>query len=53
MQAAAGVESELWFKNEKYSEENSFKVDWQEGSTVSAPREIPAAVEHNYDRFRR
>lgn len=53
MQAAVGVESELWFKNQKYNEVNSFKVDWQEGTSVSAPREIPSAVEHNYDRFRR
>jgi len=53
MGAAAAVEAELWFKNQKYSEPNSFKVDWEDGASVSAPRDVPGAVEHNYDRFRR
>lgn len=52
MAAAAAVEAELWFKDKKYSEPSSFKIDWEEGASVSAPREIPGAVETNYDRYR-
>ena len=50
--AAASVETELWFRGKKYSEPNSFKLEWEEGATVSAPKEVVWAVNSNYDRFR-
>ena len=50
--AAAQVDAELWFKNQKYSEPSSFKIEWDEGAKISAPREIPTAVSTTYDRFR-
>lgn len=50
--AAAAVDSELWFKNQKYNEPNAFKVDWDEGASVSAPREIPTERNRDYDRYR-
>ena len=52
MRAAAAVDAELWFNNQKYNEPSSFNVEWEEGVSVPAPKEIPGAVETNYDRFR-
>lgn len=51
--AAGTVETELWFKNRKYSEPNSFTIEWEAGAGVSAPKEVIGAINTNYDRFRR
>lgn len=50
--AAANVEAELWFKDKKYNEPNSFSVDWDEGATVAAPPELPVELGNNYNRYR-
>lgn len=50
--AAANVEAELWFKDQKYNEASAFSIDWDEGASKSAPQELPVELGNNYDRYR-